>query len=258
MAHVELSIVIPAYNEETFIEDTLGTLDLVIKEKKLRYEVVVVDDGSQDATLAKTQKYASQNGHVKVIHYSKNAGKGYALKTGFMETIGDIVVFMDGDMEIDLNTIAKYIEALEQGDIVIATKWHPKSMVYMSSVRKLLSRGFNVLAKILTNANVKDTQVGLKLMKRSAIENIFPRLAVKRYAFDVELLAVANLYGLKIVEMPVTMKLDAQFKVKEAWRMFIDLLGIGYRLRVVHWYQSNVPKRDRFTNLLSAVLRETQ
>jgi glycosyltransferase involved in cell wall biosynthesis len=201
MGQVELSFVIPAYNEEVFIEDMLGTLDLVVKGKRLQYEIVVVDDGSQDKTFTRALKYAQRNGHVKVIRYAKNAGKGYAIKTGFMKATGDVIIFIDGDMEIDLKTISKYVTALEHADVVIATKWHPKSEVSLSLGRKIMSRTFNVLVRILVGFNLKDTQVGLKVMKRSAVDNIFPRLAVKRYAFDVELLAVANLYGLKIVEI---------------------------------------------------------
>jgi glycosyltransferase involved in cell wall biosynthesis len=240
MGQVKLSFVIPAYNEELFIEDTLGTIDFVIKDKKLKYEIVVVDDGSQDKTCMKALQYAQGNGHVKVIRYPQNAGKGYAIKTGFMKATGDVVVFIDGDMEIDLKTISKYVKALEHADIAIATKWHPKSEVSMPLDRKILSRSFNVLSRILIGFSLKDTQVGLKAIRRRAFNGIFPRLAVKRYAFDVELLTVAHLYDLKIVEMPVSVNLDSSFKAKEVWRMFVDLLGIAYRLRVTRWYQRQV------------------
>src|SRR5271157_1709308 len=105
MEQVELSFVIPAYNEELFIEDTLGTIDAFFKRKNLPYEIVVVDDGSKDGTLAIARKYAGRNGHVKVLSYRENLGKGYAVKTGFMQTSGSIVIFTDGDMDIDLGTI---------------------------------------------------------------------------------------------------------------------------------------------------------
>jgi len=240
MGQVELSIVDTAYNEEVFIEDTLGTLDLAIKDKQIPYEIVVVDDGSQDKTLIKANKYAQRNSHVKVISYPNNAGKGCAVKTGFMKATGEVIVFIDGDMEIDLQTISKYVDALKNSDIVIATKWHPESDVSMSLGRRIMSRSFNLFVRILTGCNLKDTQVGLKVIKRSSFSNIFPRLAVKRFAFDVELLSVAHLYGLKIVEMPVNIKLDGSFKSKEIWRMFVDLLGIAYRLRVTRWYQRSI------------------
>jgi glycosyltransferase involved in cell wall biosynthesis len=239
-----LSFVIPAYNEEDSIATALGMLDGVVKDKRLPYEIVVVDDGSQDKTLSRAIKYASRNGHVKVISYTQNEGKGYAVRTGFMQTKGDIVVFADSDMDIDLGTVSKYVDALEHGDIVVATKWHPDSVVNMPLSRKILSHGFNVLVRVLTGAKLKDTQVGLKVMKRNSFANIFPRLCVKRYAFDVELLAVAHLYGLKVVEMPVKIKMDAFFRLSDVWKMFVDLLGIAYRLRVIHWYQHQLPTKS--------------
>jgi hypothetical protein len=95
-------------------------------------------------------------------------------------------------------------------------------------------------------------------MKKNAFVDIFPRLTVKRYAFDAELLAVSHLSGLKVVEMPVNMKLDASFKPKEIWNMFIDLLGIAYRLRIIHWYQRLFPKKNGFQNPVSLFLRERE
>ena len=244
MAQVELSFVIPAYNEEDSIEDALGALDEVVKNRKLPYEIIVVNDGSKDKTLPKAITYASKNGHVRVVSYDNNVGKGYAVRAGFMQTKGDVVVFADSDMDVDLGTVSKYVDALEHGDIVVATKWHPDSRVDMSLTRKVLSHGFNVLVRILTGVNLKDTQVGLKVMKKSAFVNIFTRLCVKRYAFDVELLAVASLYGLKIVRMPAQLRIRESFRLKEVFKMFVDLLGIAYRLRVLHWYKRPLVSND--------------
>jgi dolichol-phosphate mannosyltransferase len=240
LSQVELSFVIPAYNEEDSIEDALGALDEVVKNRKLPYEIIVVNDGSKDKTLPKAITYASRNGHVRVVSYDKNVGKGYAVRAGFMQTTGEVVVFVDSDMDIDLGTVSKYVAALEHGDIVIASKWHPDSVVSMPLTRRILSHGFNVLVRILTGAKLKDTQVGLKAMRKSAFVNIFPRLCVKRYAFDVELLAVASLYGLRIVQMPAQIRIRESFRLKEAFKMFQDLLGIAYRLRVLHWYQRSI------------------
>jgi hypothetical protein len=179
------------------------------------------------------------------------------MKIGFMQTSGNVVFFADSDMEIDLNQISKYLVALKSGDIVIASKRHPDSQVDVPLSRKLLSYGFNGLVRLLTGVRLDDTQSGLKAMKKTAFENIIPRLAVKRYAFDVELLAVASLYGLKVVEMPVNIKLNASFKPSEIWHMFVDLLGIAYRLRIIKWYQRQSFRRDGFKHLSSIVFRET-
>jgi dolichol-phosphate mannosyltransferase len=241
MVKIDLSFVVPAYNEELFIEKTLYSIDnLMLNGKNLKYEIIVVDDGSCDKTFLRANSYSQKNEHVHVIRYPKNAGKGNAIRTGFMHASGEIVIFIDGDMDINLLKIKNYVNALNNADIAIATKWHPQSIVSMSAGRKILSRGFNILFRSLIGLNLKDTQVGLKAMKRRSFEDIFPRLAVKRFAFDVELLTVANLYGAKIVEMPVNMKIDSSFNIKEIWQMFVDLLGISYRLRVIRWYQRQI------------------
>jgi glycosyltransferase involved in cell wall biosynthesis len=190
------------------------------------------------------------------MSYSKNMGKGYAVKTGFLKTSGDFVIFADGDMEIDLKNISKYLEALKNGDIVIASKRHSNSQVEVPVSRRVLSEVFNVLVRFLTGIPLKDTQSGLKAMRKSAFNDIFPKLAVKRYAFDVELLAVAHLYGLKVVEMPVSIKLDSAFKPKEIWHMFTDLLGIAYRLRIIHWYQRPLPEKNKLQNIVSFIISE--
>ena len=236
MSKAEISFVVPVYNEEDTIQDALQALDNALKDIGPSYEVVVVNDGSLDSTQAKARSYASKNGHVTVIHLKRNEGKGFAIKRGFNQATGDAVVFVDSDLEIDVKEISKYVAALQQGDIVIASKWHPKSNVKIPWMRRILGHGFNLLVRLLTGVKLKDTQTGLKAIRRSAFEKIFPRLSVKRYAFDVELLAVANLYGLRIVELPVSIRMLGLFKMKEAWRMFVDLLGITYRLRVTKWY----------------------
>jgi glycosyltransferase involved in cell wall biosynthesis len=237
MTQNDLSFVIPAYNEEDSIEVTLGTLDEVVKNDKFSYEIIVVNDGSKDKTLSKAIKYAGRNGHVKVVSYTSNQGKGHAVRMGFLQSNGEYVIFADGDMEIDLKLVSRYVEALQNADIVIASKWHPRSVVEMPLARRFCSHSFNMLVRLLTGVKLRDTQAGLKAIRKSAFMDIFLRLAVKRYAFDVELLAVANLYGLKIVEMPVILKMGASFRLREMWRMLIDLLGIAYRLRVRRYYQ---------------------
>jgi dolichol-phosphate mannosyltransferase len=256
MGQVEVSFVIPAYNEEDFIEDTLVSIDAIVMNKNLSYEILVVNDGSADKTLAKAKDYAGKNGHVRVVSYSKNVGKGFAVKTGFMKAMGNVVFFADSDLEIDLRKISDYIEALHHGDIVIASKKHGDSQVDVPISRKIMSECFNIMVRLLTGVRLKDTQSGLKAMRKSAFADIFPRLAVKRYAFDVELLAVANLYGLKVVEMPINIKLEAKFKPREIFLMFLDLLGIAYRLRIIHWYQRPLAQKNAFQNMVSFVLRD--
>ena len=256
MRQTKLSFVIPAYNEEDSIESILGALDEVVKNKRLQYEIVVVDDGSRDKTWSKASGYANKNGHVKVLRYPKNIGKGHAITTGFMKAKGEAVVFADSDMDVDLNIVSRYVEALQHGDIVIASKWHPESVVKIPLIRRILGCGFNLLVRVLTDVKLKDTQAGLKAIRRKAFEDVFRRLAVKRYAFDVELLAVANLYGLKVVEMPVNLQMGASFSLRDVGKMLVDLLGIAYRLRIIHWYQRQFPTKNGLQRFTSFVFRE--
>lgn len=232
----ELSVVLPAFNEGLVLETSLYHIDAAVRDSGVNYEIIVVDDGSLDNTKRKAAEYAQRNGHVKCIGYKGNMGKGYALRKGFWNAAGDVVVFVDSDLEIDAKQIGKYVEALKHGDVAIASKWHPESVVHIPLIRKILGHGFNVFVRLMTGLKLKDTQTGLKAMRREAFEKIFPKLAVKRYAFDVELLAVANIQGLRIVELPVNITLKASFRLREVWKMFIDLLGIAYRLRVLRMY----------------------
>jgi len=236
----ELSLIMPAYNEGSGIEIALDGMERAVKGTGLRYEIIVVDDGSLDNTRLRAIRYASNNGHVRVVGYDRNEGKGYAVKTGFMNATGDAVVLVDSDLEIDTGCISSYIEALYGADIVVASKWHPESVVEMPLVRRILGHGFNLMVRLMTGVKLRDTQTGLKAIRKKAFGKIFPRLAVKRYAFDVELLVVAILHGLRVVEMPVNIKMSASFSIRDAWRMFLDLLGIAYRLRVRRWYQRNL------------------
>jgi glycosyltransferase involved in cell wall biosynthesis len=236
----QLSVVLPAYNEEEIIEDSLGKVDHVVRGTGYKYELIVVDDGSMDGTAKKATKYAKRNGHIRVLSYEKNSGKGHAVKSGFLHAQSDIVVFMDGDLEVEPEQIGLYVKALEHADIVIGSKWLPQSKVKIPLIRRILSHGFNIVVKLLVGIRFSDTQTGLKAVKKRGLEKVFSKLTVKRYAFDVELLAVANLLGLRIVELPVKIRLNGHISFKEMWKMLIDVLGIAYRLRVKKWYQARI------------------
>jgi len=236
----QLSLIMPAYNEGRTIEEIIYRVDNVVREMGLKYELIIVDDGSIDNTRMKVNNYARNNGHVKVVGYNDNVGKGFALKTGFSHAIGEMVVFMDSDADINPKQIAHYVEALKKADVVVASKWHHQSKVDTPLLRRILSHGFNVLVKLLVGLRLSDTQTGLKAIRRNVFLSVFPRLTVKRYAFDVEMLALANLLRLKIVELPINIRIRNLLCLQEVWRMFLDLLGITYRLRVLRWYQRSL------------------
>ncbi|MGQ9514356.1 MAG: glycosyltransferase family 2 protein [Thermoproteota archaeon] len=236
----KVSIILPARNEKENIGHAILQVRNVM-EAFQDYEIVVVDDGSIDGTSSEairaSRSYLDLADRVKVISYKPNRGKGFALKKGFEASRGENIVFIDSDLDISPNHIAHYLEALKDADMVAASKFHPESRVESPVMRKVLSLGYHWLVRFLLRIDVSDTQAGLKVFKRSALEKVMPLIAVKQYAFDAEVFAVASLYKLKVREMPVQINLRAAFSGRSVLRMFIDLLGIAYRKWVKRSYQ---------------------
>lgn len=237
MQQCEISVIIPAYNEEEHIEYAVAEADVALRELGRSYEIVVVDDGSIDQTKQRIQNYAATNGHIKVVGYPTNMGKGHALKYGLSQTVGEKIILLDGDREINPNQIGVYLKALDEADIAIASRGHPQSQVKAPLTRRFLSRSFHLLAKLLVGVKVSDTQAGLKAFRRTALDSIFRMQTVKAYAFDVETFALVALLKLRVKELPVKMEIKGSIGLRSILRMFLDLLGIAYRLRVTRQYQ---------------------
>jgi hypothetical protein len=147
---------------------------------------------------------------------------------------------MDSDTDVKPDLIKQYVTVLRNNDVALASKWHPDSRVSTPVMRRLLSHAFNRLVKLLTGLKVSDTQSGFKAFRREALDSVMSLVSVKHYAFDVELLVAAKLLKLRIIELPIKIRLDSLFSARCVFRMLVDLLGITYRLRVIHWYQNNL------------------
>lgn len=237
---IQLSVIVPMYNQEKNTHASLTRIKQVLNSMTLSYEIVVVNDGSTDKTLDVLNREAVSDRRIRVVTYSKNMGKGYAVKTGILASQGDLVLFTDGDLDISPYMIADYIRALENCDIVIASKRHPLSKVNAPRSRKFLSSSFNFLVRILAGINIRDTQSGLKAGRASILRRIFMLMLVKRYAFDVEMLAIATALGLNIKEMPVEISLDRRFRLIEILRMLVDLFAFFYRYKIIKYYQKQL------------------
>ncbi len=241
----KLSIIVPAYNEEKTIYQSLTNLDEVLKNIDRPYEIIVVSDGSDDSTYKEAERLKLDN--VKVFHYDENKGKGHAIKYGFYKTGGDLVGFIDADSDLDPNSIEHFLKYMEkeEADIVIGSKRHPQSKVSYPVKRKIYSVTYQFFIKLLFNLNVKDTQVGLKLFKREVLEKVLPVILVKRYAFDLETLVVASHLGYKnIYEVPI--ELNHQFTSSIDARAVKDIVqdtcAIFYRLRILKYYDKSKEK----------------
>lgn len=253
-----LSVVIPAFKKEKMIAKDLWRIKKVLDHIRYDYEIVLVVDGMKDKTYEKAKQVRSKK--IKVIGYKHNKGKGYAVRYGMARTKGDLVAFIDAGMEIDPNGLGMALEHLEwyDADVVLGSKRHPVSQVNYPFSRKVVSRLYQLFVRIFTGLNVRDTQLGLKIFKREVLEKVLPRLLVKRYAFDLEMLVVTHHLGYqRIFEAPI--KLSYNFKdlthavsLKEVfapnglWRSFVDTLAIIYRLRILRYYDNNSKRKWRY------------
>lgn len=230
---VEFSLVIPVYREESRVPDLLGQIKKVIHQiTPLSYEIIIVNDGSDDDTLSILLKEAKRDPHISVLSYDQNKGKGYAVRHGILHSKGDSVIFLDGDLEVSPSAISECTRCLRKYDLVIGSKAHPLSQIQAPSSRRLLSRLFNILVRYVFHMSLRDTQTGLKGGKGDILRDIFRVMRVDRFAFDVELLTIATLLNLHIKELPVIVNYNSSLKTKEVARMFFDLMAILYRYKI--------------------------
>ncbi len=231
----------PAFNEGRHIcrnlEETVAALRALGKS----WEIVVVDDGSTDETWEEAQRAARRFPEIKVVGSSGNRGKGWAVRRGFSRCRGELVFFLDSDLDIHPRQFRSLLDILENDrvDIVIGAKRHPASTVNYPPARRAISAGYFFLVKLLFGLPLRDTQTGIKLFRRRALESVLPRVMVKKYAFDLELLVAAHVCGFAIAEAPVVVDLKGKFGRVGAhaiWTMLIDTLAVFYRLRILGYY----------------------
>jgi glycosyltransferase involved in cell wall biosynthesis len=242
-AQTALSIVIPVYNQESQVSACLDRIKSVVEQISDSFELIVVNDGSIDGTLQALERSRAKDNNsnrIRQISYSQNRGKGYAVRKGVSESRGSVILFTDGDLDVSPHLIGQYVSQLQDHDLVIASKRHKLSKVREPALRRFLSRGFNLLARLVTGIRVSDMQVGMKAGSYDVIKKILQIMRVKRYAFDVELLAIASIMNVSIKEMPVEVSIDRKFKFREILKMFKDVLAIGYRLHIKRWYQKQL------------------
>jgi glycosyltransferase involved in cell wall biosynthesis len=234
-----LSVILPAYREGARIHDSLLHLLRELDAIDIDYEVLVVSDGNTDATVAEAERVASPK--IRVLAYEVNKGKGYALMHGARNATGDFIAFIDADMEIDPSGIARCVTLQREGnwDVVVGSKRHPESKVSYPRFRRLQSWLYQVLIRLLFHLNVSDTQTGLKVFRGDLLRAVIPLLAVKRFAFDLELLVVSRKLGFgRIVEAPVQLsyRFETTTNMAAAFHALWDTAAIFYRLHFVRHY----------------------
>ena len=250
----KFSLIIPVYRQERIIKNDLEDVLNVLKTTKMDFEIIPVIDGMQDRSYAEARKVKDPRIHV--VGYKTNHGKGYAVRYGCSHAIGDVIGFKDAGKDLKAKALPLMLAQFEfqQADIVIGSKRHPDSKVDYPLDRTLLSWGYQQFTKLLFGLNVRDTQVGMKIYRHSVLEDVLPRLLVKKFAFDIEILAVAYHLGYrKIYEAPVEIDLfsyRSSINVKNMYsvisNMLIDTLAVFYRLRIRHYYDNASIRKWRF------------
>lgn len=246
-----LSLVVPVYKKEKTIKEDIEEIDETLKEG-LRdgydYEIICVVDGTIDNSEQEIKKVKSKK--VRVFSYKENKGKGYAVRYGMKQANGDLISFLDAGREIGPKGIMMLMDHMEwyNADIIVGSKRHPVSQVNYPFTRRIFSVGYHLGTKLLFGINVTDTQSGLKIFKKKVIDAILPRLLVKRYAMDIEMLAVANYLGFKrIYDAPIEIRyhfedLTHASTFRSILRMMWDTVAVFYRLKILHYYDTSNKK----------------
>lgn len=237
-----LSVIVPAYKQEQTIKKDLENINLSLSQglKDTDYEIICVVDGELDGTAAAACKIRSKK--LRVYSYKENQGKGHAVRFGMKKAKGDIISFLDAGMDISPKSLMMLIAHMDWygADIIVGSKRHPVSRVNYPLRRKIYSIGYHTGVKLLFGLPLKDTQSGIKIFRRQVVKKILPKLSVKRYAMDIEMLAVARHFGFKrIYEAPIEVHFDqntSAIKWPTVLRMAWDTLAVFYRLKILRFY----------------------
>jgi glycosyltransferase involved in cell wall biosynthesis len=237
-----LTVVVPVYNGGDEIVGNVEAIRRAVVDRLPgeQVELIVVSDGSIDGTAERLLETRSEG--VRVLHYDRNLGKGYAVKAGALAAHGDWVALVDADLDLDPASIPAYLEVARRDglDLAIGSKRHQDSLVHYPPSRRVASWCYQQLNRVLFRLDVRDTQVGLKVFSRRVADEVLPLVLVKRFAFDLELLAVARSLGFaRIRELPV--RLDYRFSGSGVGSLAVlgalwDTAAIFYRLRILRTY----------------------
>ncbi len=230
----ELSIIIPAYNEESRLPGTLESVSRFLQEHGKSYEIVVVDDGSHDATADVVQNYCANHSEVRLVSYQPNRGKGFAVRTGMLAARGDLLLMNDADGSSPIEEIVRLEDAIAYGaDIAFGSRAKPDATrtVQAQAHRKFIGNTFNFIVQSLLLPGLYDTQCGFKMFKRSAARDIFSVNRINGFGFDVEVLYIGRKRGYKITEVAINWANVEGSKVNvliDSPKMFLEVLKVTF------------------------------
>ncbi len=230
---IELSIIIPSFNEEKRLPATLERIASYIKSSGRRTEVIVVDDGSTDRTAEVAGTYSGRVENLRVISNGRNRGKGYSVKHGATEAQGEIVLFTDADLSAPIEEADKLLETMGEHDVAIGSRAVNRALieVHESKFREFAGIVFNKIVRIILRLPFVDTQCGFKAFRREKCKILFEQQTIERFGFDPELLYLARHHGLKTVEVAVRWAHSPATKInmwRDSLQMFLDVVVIRW------------------------------
>ena len=234
MATIFLSVIIPAYNEEHRLPNTMEQAFNFLQVQSYSYEVLIVENGSSDRTLAVAQEFANQHAGFRVLQSER--GKGEAVRKGMLEAQGEFRFMCDADLSMPVEQINRFLPpALQDFDLAIASREAPGAVRYNEPLyRHLGGRLVNGMIRVLALPGLHDTQCGFKCFRAAVAEDLFCYQTLPGWSFDVELLYIARLRGYRIIEVPIPWYFGSESKVnalRDTWRMMWDILDIRRNAR---------------------------
>jgi len=230
---IYLSVIIPAYNERERLGGTLDRIGNYLSPMDYEWEIIVVDDGSEDDTALITSRAAASDKRIRLVSNGANRGKGYSVRNGVAHARGEFILFSDADLSTPIEDIEKLFPyVLYEGfDIAIGSRALKDSdvRIHQPWYRELMGKIYNKIVRILVLRGLKDTQCGFKLFKADAAKEIFPLGRIDRFSFDVEVLYIARKKGRRIAEVPVTWYNSPRSRVSivsDPFQMFLDIVRI--------------------------------
>lgn len=250
VTNVELSIIIPAFNEEARLPGTLRRIADYLRAKGLEFEMLVVNDGSSDGTAAAAESFRAEFPALRVLSNETNRGKGYSVRRGMLEARGRLVLFTDADLSAPIEEAGKLFPALENHDIAIGSRAIDRSLIFarQSRFRELAGQFFNLLVRLILRLSFVDTQCGFKIFRREPCRIIFEQQRIERFGFDPELLYLARRHGLRAAEIPVRWAHSPATKVhmlRDSTRMFLDIFYIRWNVLTGRYPRGTAPGNQR-------------
>jgi len=229
----EFSIIIPSYNEEQRLPATLEKIAEYLKSVKRSTEVIVVDDGSTDGTVAAAEKFRDKIPGLRIVLNGTNRGKGYSVRHGSLEARGEIILFTDADLSAPIEEADKLLAALGEKDVAIGSRAMNRKLieVHESAFREFAGILFNRIVRLVLRLPFVDTQCGFKAFRRERSKIIFEQQTIERFGFDPEILYLARHHGLSIAEVPVRWAHSPATKVnmfRDSLQMFVDVFQIRW------------------------------